>query len=279
MKKPKSYYCHREREESKALGVEVLDKIGEGAFGEVFKVFDPRSSTIRVMKRNKGEGSEALMQKESDIMQRLSDSNGFARVDPNPQPDCLLMTLLGRNLYDVLATATPTLADVKRIAWQCLLRLRDLHLKGYVHRDIKPENILLGNHNRPHRIYLVDFGLAGNYQHSAVKARKIYTGEIGTIKYCPLASHYGLEQYPKDDLESLGYLLVYLVTKQLPWNNLPSGLNEREKYEAIRQRKESATPESLSQGIGCLKRYLKIIKGLKIGEAIDYDHLQEQFKL
>lgn len=129
---------------------------------------------------------------------------------------------------------------------------------------------MLGNQNNPHKVYLVDFGLAGTFKKTATTSRKIYSGEIGTIKYCPLASHYGLEQFPKDDLESLGYLLVYLASKDLPWYNLPKGLTEREKYDEIKKRKEETSIEKLSQGIGCLKKYFKLVKSFKIGDSIDY---------
>ena len=90
--------------------------------------------------------------------------------------------------------------DTKRIGYQCILRLKDLHQRGFVHRDLKPENLLLGNHNNPHKVYIVDFGLSSTYKKTATIARKCYPGEIGTIKYCPIASHNGQEQFPKDDL-------------------------------------------------------------------------------
>ena len=55
MKKPHSYYCHRTQlsDESLPKGYEVIDKIGEGAFGEVYKVFNVQKSSIEVIKRNK----------------------------------------------------------------------------------------------------------------------------------------------------------------------------------------------------------------------------------
>ena len=84
------------------------------------------------------------------------------------------------------------MVDMKRIATQCILRLRDLHSRGYVHRDIKPDNILLGNRNHPHKIFIVDFGLASLFKSSSISARKVYLSEIGTIKFCPIASHLGL---------------------------------------------------------------------------------------
>lgn len=86
-----------------------------------------------------------------------------------------------------------------------------------MHRDLKPDNILLGNKYDSHSIYLIDFGLTNSYKKNTEKARKIYQSIIGTAKYCPIASHLGLEQYPKDDLESLGYVLLYLVRGVVPW--------------------------------------------------------------
>lgn len=89
---------------------------------------------------------------------------------------------------------------MKRIACQLVQRLKELHQKSFVHRDLKPDNILLGNQKQPHTIFLVDFGLAGTFKKNVKHARKIFTGEIGTIKFCPISSHEGLEQFPKDDL-------------------------------------------------------------------------------
>ena len=154
-------------------------------------------------------------------MNEMSNSDGFARVKSKDR-ECgyLAMTFLGENLQDIIDRTTITLIDMKRIAHQCLSRLKELHDRGYVHRDIKPENILMGNQNNPHKIYIVDFGLSTTFKKQALNARKTYNGEIGTIKFCPLASHYGLEQFPKDDLESLGYMLIYLVNKRLPWSGL-----------------------------------------------------------
>ncbi len=86
------------------------------------------------------------------------------------------MTLLGSNLQDVVDKSSITIVDMKRIAFQCVARLRELHERGYVHRDLKPENILMGNQNNPHKIYIVDFGLSSTYKQSAVTPRKVYSG-------------------------------------------------------------------------------------------------------
>lgn len=108
--------------------------------------------------------------------------------------------------------------SMKRIAYQALNRLREIHNKLYVHRDIKPDNILFGNKYDSHTIYLIDFGLTTSYRKTGSKARKMFQSLVGTARYCPISSHLGQEQYPKDDLESLGYVLLYLVAGGLPWD-------------------------------------------------------------
>lgn len=90
--------------------------------------------------------------------------------------------------------------SMKKIAYQAIKKLKEMHSKLYVHRDIKPDNILFGNKYDSHSIYLIDFGLTTNYRKKCTKPRKILQSLVGTARYCPLASHLGIEQFPKDDL-------------------------------------------------------------------------------
>jgi serine/threonine protein kinase len=72
-------------------------------------------------------------------MMEMQNSDGFARVkDSSTGSGCLVMTLLGESLDDMLNRTTLNTVDMKRIAYQCILRLKELHDRGYVHRDIKP---------------------------------------------------------------------------------------------------------------------------------------------
>lgn len=81
---------------------------------------------------------------------------------------------------------------MKKIAYQLIKNLKQLHCKYYVHRDIKPDNILIGNKYDSHSIYLIDFGLATTFKKSAVKARKVMEGAVGTVKFCSISSHLGI---------------------------------------------------------------------------------------
>lgn len=72
-------------------------------------------------------------------MSKMETSDGFAKLkDRTNNQDFLIMTLLGENLQSIIERYTINVIDMKRIAYQSLLRLKELHERGYVHRDIKP---------------------------------------------------------------------------------------------------------------------------------------------
>lgn len=72
-------------------------------------------------------------------MSKMETSDGFAKIkDRTNIQDFFIMTLLGDNLQSIIEKYTLNVIDMKRIAYQCLLRLKELHERGYVHRDIKP---------------------------------------------------------------------------------------------------------------------------------------------
>jgi serine/threonine protein kinase len=111
---------------------------------------------------------------------------------------------------------------VLNISIQLIELVEKLHKLGYLHRDLKPANFLLGHGNKKDKIYLIDFGLARKlkpHQEEAdeFKERKNF---VGTKRFASISSHLGLEQSKKDDLECLGYSLVFLLKGRLPWQGL-----------------------------------------------------------
>jgi serine/threonine protein kinase len=101
-------------------------------------------------------------------------------------------------------------------------RLQHIHTRNFIHRDLKPRNVLIGVRNNAHIIYLVDFSLSKQYRDPNTHVHVMpghTTSFIGTPAFASINSHLGLELGRRDDLESLVYLLIYLVRGCLPWLN------------------------------------------------------------
>ena len=90
---------------------------------------------------------------------------------------------------------------------------------------MKPDNIIVGSGKNSNKFYLIDFGLSKRYidpktgKHIKDKTGK---GIIGTTQFLSLNANGGHEHSRKDDLESLGYILVHFMKGgNLPWSDVP----------------------------------------------------------
>ena len=194
----------------------------------------------------------------------------------------LVQTLLGNSIEKEfhLRKDRYELKDICMIAIQLIDRLEYIHSKYIIHRDIKPENILIDEETKK-IIYLIDFGLAKKYR-SARSGRHVkFTIPrrlTGTARYASTNALRGTEQSRRDDLESLGYVLIYLARKgYLPWQGLPI-LDRLERYKRIYQLKKLTKPEKLCEDISYeFCEYLKYTKNLQFEEKPDYDYLRGLF--
>jgi len=155
-----------------------------------------------------------------------------------------------------------------------------LHDKGFIHRDIKPDNFVIGLYKKAPIIYMIDFGLAKRYIDAKTHLHIPYSqgkSLTGTARYASVNAHLGMEQSRRDDLESIGYLLIYLFKGILPWQGI-SGKTKCEKYAKIAKCKATTSIDVLCKGLPEeFVQYMQYCKSLKFDETPNYQFLRSMF--
>ena len=159
----------------------------------------------------------ALMQNEVAIYERLREVKyipSLYAAGTEGKYNYIVMDLLEQNIEQLRASfgMQMNIKVILHIGVQMLNALECVHDKGILHRDIKPANFLLRTNpqNGISDLFLIDFGLAGLYYFD--KHIPMKTGEkiIGTPRYMSVNVQQGLTASRRDDLESLGYILIFL---------------------------------------------------------------------
>jgi serine/threonine protein kinase len=193
------------------------------------------------------------------------------------------MDLLGPSLEDLFNFCSRkfSIKTVLMLADQLIARTENLHAKCFIHRDIKPDNFLMGLGKRANQVYMIDFGLAKKYrdsrthQHIPYREHKNLTG---TARYASLNTHLGIEQSRRDDMESMGYVLLYFLRGSLPWQGLKAQ-TKREKYDKISDKKYSTPIEVLCKGFPSeFATYLNYCRSLRFDEKPDYAYCRKLFR-
>ena len=126
-----------------------------------------------------------------------------------------------------------------------------IHKKHLIHRDLKPDNFAIGVGSKCNTLYVLDYGLAKKYidpktgNHIPFKDNKAL---IGNARYASINTHLGIETTRRDDLESLGYILIYFLKGNLPWQGLIED-EQKDKYEKIVEFKLITPTDELCLGI------------------------------
>jgi len=158
--------------------------------------------------------------------------------------------------------------------------LKFIHSCGYIHRDLKPDNFALGTENSNCKLYCIDMGLAHPYiykngSHIQFDDKRKF---CGTARYASRAAHKGHSQSRKDDLEAIGYILVYLYKGSLPWQKIKNK-NKEKRYKLIGEMKDKTSIEELCDSMPReFMVYLKYIMNLDFDEKPRYSSLINMFK-
>ena len=258
--------------------------IGKGNFGYVFKGVNIQDNSEIAIKVEKKSSTYHLLEAECNFLSILK-GYGIPEVKSYGFSNnfyLLVEELLGNNLIQVYNSRKLSLKDIIMIAIQSIDRLEFIHSKYVIHRDVKPENFLIGYENKS-IIYLIDFGMAKKYKSSRTGKHLKFslTGKLfGTFRYLSYNASRGVEQSRRDDLESLGYMLVFLRNGSLPWNRLDlKGSRIKTKYYRYLDLKRSITPENLCKNLPQeFATYVRYCRNLGFEEDPNYNNLRDLFK-
>jgi serine/threonine protein kinase len=202
-----------------------LNKLGSGSFGSIFRGQNIRTKEYVAIKVEPIHNNPFnLLKNESKIYQYLNGCDNIPKIKWFGKDDenyYMIIELLGKSLQDLMNIHKKfSLLLILKIGIKIITIIKNIHEKELIHRDIKPDNFLFGIENKQ-TLYLIDFGFCKSYMNDGKHIQQQKTKDIiGSRNYASINSHNKNHLSRRDDLESLGYMLLYFFKGELPWNNV-----------------------------------------------------------
>lgn len=261
-------------------------KIGSGSFGEIYAGTNVHTGEEVAIKLEPLKTKHPQLLYESKLYRVLQGGYGIPGVKwfgSEGDYNVLVIDLLGPSLEDLFNYCGKrlTLKTVLLLAEQMISRLEFMHSRSYIHRDVKPDNFLIGTGTRKHICYVIDFGLAKKFQDPRTGRHIPYIegkNLTGTARYASISTHLGIEQSRRDDMESLGFVLMYFLRGCLPWQGLKAN-TKKQKYQRILERKQATHPEQLCRGYPSeFRDFFAHCSAMGFEDRPDYRYLKRIFK-
>jgi serine/threonine protein kinase len=202
---------------------EIIDLLGKGAMGIVYKALDPdidREVAVKTIRfdliSDEEEKNELMLRfiREARAAGKLVHPNIITIHDVGKEKDMtyiVMQYIEGPSLQNWIVSKKKFSApDIVKLMLQLCDAMNFAHQSGIVHRDIKPANILLDNNGKP---YICDFGVA----HVEMSTITQTGATIGTPSYMSPEQVMGKKIDKRSDVFSLGAILYELLTGKRPF--------------------------------------------------------------
>ncbi|XP_057781551.1 casein kinase 1-like protein 10 [Salvia miltiorrhiza] len=261
-------------------------KIGCGSFGELYLGVNIQSGEEVAIKLESVRTKHPQLHYESKIYMLLQGGTGVPNLKwfgVENDYNIMVIDLLGPSLEDLFNYCNRkfSLKTVLMLADQLINRVEYTHSRGFLHRDLKPDNFLMGLGRKANQVYIIDFGLAKKYRDLQTHRHIPYRENknlIGTARYASVNTHLGVEQSRRDDLESVGYILMYFLRGSLPWQGLKAG-TKKQKYDRISEKKMLTPIEVLCKSYPSeFISYFHYCRSLRFEDKPDYSYLKRLFR-
>ena len=261
----------------------LIKKLGSGSFGSIYSAeYENNYYAIKLEEKSKGQN---LLENEAYIMSYLHGP-GLPLVKSygySSKHNILVMELMGKSLEDIFEGFVVKKMSVRcvcNIGYQIIEILEYIHNKHVIHRDIKPDNFVIGLNEKRKYVYILDFGLSKKYRSSrTLKHYQIVKSKnlTGTARYASINALNGLTQSRRDDLEAVGYVLMYFLRGRLPWQGIPVK-NKEDRYRKIMEKKIATSAEELCRNFPQeFADYVNYTRRLEYEQDPDYNYLKRLF--
>jgi serine/threonine protein kinase/WD40 repeat protein len=200
---------------------ELIDRLGMGGFGTVWKARDTILDRTVALKMPRGESVDAAsiekVMREARAAAQLRHPNIISTHEVGRHEDTLYIVsdyIHGASLAEVITDHRLSIRDSVVITTKVADALQHAHASGIVHRDLKPSNILIDDNGEPH---LMDFGLAKRKDWEITVTTE--GAILGTPAYMSPEQARGEASHVdgRSDVYSLGVILFQLLTGELPF--------------------------------------------------------------